>query len=498
MRAYSEFRPLLAAFILAVVFASFKGLAFGETVVSFETRDGWKLTGSLFLPKQSPNTPVPGILLMSEPGWEDRTIFGSYLGEKLAEKGFVGLSVDYRGTGASLGKKEFKTLSSGEKEEIGLDVRAALEFLSQQPMVDPHRIGVVAATWSAEFAVMEAAENPNIQALVLISGAISDDAKKYFGFEHSVPVLGVVGKDDKESFWEMTDVFTSSQNHSSDLLVAVGYGAGMFSHTAGLEEKVIRWLDRNLMALGNDKEVSFQTQDGWTLRGRLRIPGGLKESARVPGVVMVHGARHDQQTYYETSQDLAKEGVATLRFDWRGKGRSVTEGKGRYDVDLSQEDSSNIYLDVKAAIELLASHPQVDSARIGLIGATAGTGHALRAAYGDNRIQTVVLLTSSAAPTGEAKEFVPKSGKPIFAIASTEDINYNRGSLAEETRQAYLFSNNKESEFLLYDNAGRGSEMLKTKPEVGRMVVRWFVEKLGAEKGVSSRTTQVSQELGKE
>jgi dienelactone hydrolase len=488
---------LLATFIFALVFMGFTGETFGETVVNFETEDGWKLTGSLFLPKQASSTPVPGILLLSEPGWEDRTIFGSYLGEKLAEKGYVGLSVDYRGTGASLGKRDLKSFSSEEKKGIRLDVRAALEFLSKQPMVDAGRIGVVAASWSADSAVMEAAENPNIQALVLISGTISEDARKYFQFEHSVPVLGLVGKDDKGSFWAAADVFTASQNHSSDLLVAVGYGAGMFSHTAGLEEKVLQWLEHNLLALGKDTDVSFRSQDGWTIRGRLRIPGGLKGGTKVPGVVMVHGARHDQQTYYEMSQDLAKEGVATLRFDWRGKGRSVTEGKGRYDVDLTQEDSGNIYLDVKAAIELLASQPEVDAQRIGLIGATAGTGHALRAAYGDNRIQTVVLLTSSAAPTGEAKDFVTRSGKPIFAIASTEDINYNRGSLAEETRQAYLLSNNKESEFLLYDNAGRGSEMLKTKPEIGRMVVRWFVEKLGAGQG-ASRTTQVSQELSKE
>ena len=479
-----------AAVSVAIVSAAQHVLA--ETVVHFEAKDGWKLTGSLYLPATPAKTPAPGILLMSEPGWEDRTIWGSYLGAKLAENGFISLSVDYRGTGASLKNKGFKTLSAAEKKDIQLDVQAAFDFLSRQPGVDSDRLAIVAASWSADFAVRQAANNPQVLSLVLISGALGDESRKYFQSEHSIPVLGVVGKDDKASFWEMADVVTSSSSHSSDLLVAVGYGAGMFSHTAGLEEKVIDWLNHNLMAIGYDKEVSFQSEDGWTIRGRLRIPGQLQSNAKAPGVVMVHGARHDQQTYYELAQELAKAGIALLRFDWRGKGRSVTEGKGRYDVDLSEKDAGNIYLDVKAAINLLASQAQVDSSRIGLIGATAGNGHALRAAYGDRRIQTAVLMTASAVPTGEAKDFVVQSGKPIFAIASTEDVNYERGSLAEETRQAFRLSPNKDSELLLYDNAGRGSEVLKTKPEIGRMIVRWFADKLGAETKTDTKK-QMSQ-----
>ncbi|MCZ6491072.1 MAG: alpha/beta hydrolase [Acidobacteria bacterium] len=457
------------------------GKAFGQSsAVSFVTEDGWKLTGSLYLPKQTSNDPIPGVVLLSEPGWEDRSIFESYLAQDLADSGFAALSIDFRGTGGSLGERDLESFSQEDLAGIQLDVRAALEFLSSQAMVDADRIGIVAASWSADYAVLEAAENPQIQALVLISGTLGENAKKYLQSDHSIPVLGVVGKDDKESFWRMAQVYAASPRHSSDLLLAVGYGAGMFSHTKGLEGKVVQWLDHNLKALGAETEVSFRSEDGWTLHGRLRIPGGMNGSTKVPGVVMIHGARHDQQTYYGLAQELAKQGMATLRFDWRGKGRSINAGKGRYGVDLSNEETGKTYLDVIAAIEFFALQAGVDASRIGLIAATAGTGHALQAAYGDGRIQTVVLLTSARAPEGEAKQFLTTSGKPIFAIASTEDINYNRGSLAEETRQTYLFSNNKESEFLLYDDAGRGSEMLKSKPELERMIVRWFAEKLSA------------------
>ena len=418
--------------------------------------------------------------MLSEPGWEDRTIFTSYLGEDLAESGFVAMSMDYRGTGASLGAKNFESFTAREKEGIAHDIRAALRFLSRHSSVDSSRIAVVAASWTARLAVREASENSDIRALVLISGGVGDSEKMYLESEGSIPVLGVVGKDDKENLLGLAKVYAGSKNHSSDLLIAVGYGAGMFSHTRGLEEKVVAWLNRNLKGLGQEREISFQSQDGWTVRGLLRIPPGASQGRKVPGVVMVHGAKHDQQTYHEMAPELAKEGIATLRFDWRGKGTSIAEGKSLYGINMPNDESSNVYLDVKAAIELLASQPELDSSRIGLIAATAGTGFALRAAYGDERIQTFVMLTSNLAPTGEAKDFLTRGGKPVFFIASTEDLNYNRGSLAEETRLAYSYSTNKESQFLLYDDAGRGSEMLKTKPELARMVLRWFAEKLGS------------------
>jgi dipeptidyl aminopeptidase/acylaminoacyl peptidase len=84
----------------------------------------------------------------------------------------------------------------------------------------------------------------------------------------------------------------------------------MFSHTEGLEEKVVRWLERNLKALGTETEVSFRSEDGWTLHGMLRLPDGADATRKVPSVLLVHGAKHDQQTYHFMAQEIAKRGMA--------------------------------------------------------------------------------------------------------------------------------------------------------------------------------------------
>ncbi|MSO20665.1 MAG: hypothetical protein EXQ56_09430 [Acidobacteria bacterium] len=466
--------PLALVVLLGVVVQR----VHAETVVHFTASDGWKLTGTLYLPKVPTSARVPAAVLLSEPAWEDRTVYGTYLSGKLAENGYAVLTLDYRGTGASVGKKEFFDFTREERDAIMLDVRAALEFLSARPEVDSSRLALVAASWSADYAVKATEENPNVRALVLISGTANEASRAYLRSERSVPLLGVVGKDDKDSFYTAAENYALSPNPSSDILIEVGYGAGMFSHTKGLEERVVAWMNKNLPGLGSEREVSFKSSDGWQLRGRVRIPQGASDTAKASGVVMVHGARHDLQTYQHLAEELAKQGIASLRFDWRGKGTSIAEGKPSYSIDMSEEEEKKIFLDVKAAIDALASETSVDARRIGLIGATAGTDHALRAASGDDRIQTMVLLTSAAAPEGEAQDLLVKAGRPILAVASTEDINYNRGSLAEETRKTYLLSTSRESELILYEDAGRGSEMFKSKPELQRMVLRWFVDKL--------------------
>ena len=191
-----------------------------------------------------------------------------------------------------------------------LDVSSAVGYLAGRSEVDARRMAVVAASWSADYAVQEAMENSDIRALVLISGEVKPQHQHYFRSERSVPLLGVVGKEDKQIFLEAAEAFSESPYDSSDMLIAPGYGAGMFSHTKGLEQKVTAWLVKNLKGLGEERLVTFQTKDGWTIRGKLRLPDESTLRAlgnqKSPGVVMVHGARHDQQTYDELARGLAK------------------------------------------------------------------------------------------------------------------------------------------------------------------------------------------------
>ncbi len=464
---------LLGRFLLH--FVLWQGLilnAYGQETVVFKTGDGWELKGTIYFP-QAGNEPMPAVVLVTEPGVLDRTIFDQYLAQKLADAGFVALNFDLRGTGESLGNKIFEEFSIEEIDDIQLDIRAAVDFLSSKSTIDPNRIGVVGTGLSAKYVVLEASEgHPGIQALVLLSGELNDKAHQYFKYPHSVPVLSVVDKSDKKYFSFMTESYENSVNRSSDLILAHGHGAVMFSYSAGLEERVVHWFEHNLMALGTEQEIIFKSFDGWELHGTLRLPAAVKSNKKVPGVVLVHGAKHDQLTYYQLARELTKQGMATFRFDWRGKGRSV----GTRILDEQYRDI--VFKDIKAAIEILASQPAVDPNSIGTVAATAACVYTLEASLDDPRVKSIVLMTALE-PNERVKQLLMGSNVPIFAIASTDDYNYQIGeSLAESTRQIYKLSNSKESTFLLYDDAGRGTEMLKIKPELEPMIIRWFNDKL--------------------
>jgi len=471
MTRCAECKSFLAAgALIAALWLGAASRAVAESrVVRFRTQDGWNLSGTLYEPKRQGSNLAPAVIMLPEPGWVDRSIYDTYLSSGLQAKGFFALNIDLRGSGNSLGAKVLEEFSPEEMEGIQSDLSSAIAFVSSLPGVDPGRIGVVGAGISSEYAVVEAAENSQVKAVVLISGTLSAKAKELLRVDQSVPVLGVVGKEDKKSFREMAEVYALSPNPSSDLLVAVGHGAVMFSHTKGLEENVIRWFEHNLQALGRETEVSFRSEDGWTLHGLLRLPDGADANAKVPGVLLVHGAKHDQQTYHFMAQEIAKRGMATLRFDWRGKGQSFVDG--------AKADQDEMWRDVKAALEFFASQPAVDGNRLGAVAATLACINTLQATLGDPRMKTVVLLTALET-NDEVRRLLASSDVPIFAVASLEDNNYQRGSLAETTRLVYQLSRSKQSQLLMYDDAGRGSEMIKVKPELQPMILRWLDDKV--------------------
>jgi dienelactone hydrolase len=461
------------------VFAVFVASARAQTVVRFPTEDGMMIYGTLHLPK-NPHPPFAGAVLFSEPEWIVRSTYdGNNIAPDLAEKhGMAVLTVDFRGTAGNIHKgRMFQTFSAREREKLQLDVRAAIRFLTDQDGVDPHRVALVAVGVGADYALREAAENPAVQGLVLISGTLSDPAREFIQMRSDIPILTIAGTDDKEGFREMSEALYLSRNKDSNMFLSTGHGTTIFSRTAGLADKVSLWIVDNVKGLGPETEISFRTEDGWSLHGKLRRPGNVDPSVRVPSVLLVHGAQHDQETYYNLSRALARRGFATLSFDWRGKNRDLSETRGHYGVNFPPEERANVYLDVKAGLNFLASQNGVDSNRIGVVAATLGTAMAIKGSVDDSRVKTMVMLSQYAMDDAD-KRFLTTTDIPIFFIASLEDKNTELGSLGDFTVQAHRMARNKLTELLLYDDAGRGSEMLEKKDELEGMIVRWFQDKL--------------------
>ena len=125
------------------------------------------------------------------------------------------------------------------------------------------------------------------------------------------------------------------------------------------------------------ERVTFAA-DGLTLVGSLAVAGD-----GAPAVVLTGpftGVKEQVTGGYAAR--LHERGLTTLTFDHRGFG----ESGGR----RAHEDSQGKLADLRAAVGLLAAHPAVDPARLGVVGICLGGGYAVRAAAGDPRIRAVV------------------------------------------------------------------------------------------------------------
>jgi len=123
--------------------------------------DGCKLAGTLFIPDDLlPGQKSSGIIFCSGfTGTRDTSLlpFSRYL----CEKGYVGLSLDYRGFGESEGTK-WRLIPLAEVE----DVRNAITFLQQQPQVERNSIGLLGASFGGAVAIYAAALDERVKCVV--------------------------------------------------------------------------------------------------------------------------------------------------------------------------------------------------------------------------------------------------------------------------------------------------------------------------------------------
>lgn len=106
--------------------------------------------------------------------------------------------------------------------------------------------------------------------------------------------------------------------------------------------------------------------DGQTVRGTLHLPETA--TGPVPAVLWLHGFRGNRteahRLFLDGARRLAKLGIASLRFDFRGCGES--------DGDFVDLTITSMKEDTRAALAALRARPEVDASRVGLVGISLG------------------------------------------------------------------------------------------------------------------------------
>ena len=150
----------------------------------------------------------------------------------------------------------------------------------------------------------------------------------------------------------------------------------------------------------SSEEVAFPNGSN-TLAGTLIAP--LNGKKTFPALVIVTGSGgqdRDGSTifnlYKQIAESLARAGVAVLRVDDRGNGKSTIDMKKA--ADTSYRD---LISDSRAAFDYLKTRKEIDRAKIGFIGHSEGATTALTLASENKDTAAIVLLAGGSRPVNE-------------------------------------------------------------------------------------------------
>lgn len=137
--------------------------------------------------------------------------------------------------------------------------------------------------------------------------------------------------------------------------------------------------------------VNF-TVKGERVAASFHLPSG---SGKFPAVLLCHGLTGDRVEdhfiFVKLSRALARKGIASLRFDFRGSG----ESEGAFSRMTIPEE----IIDARAALKVLLRMPKVDRNRIGVLGLSMGAVVASNLSACRKDVKSLVLWSPVSKPS---------------------------------------------------------------------------------------------------
>jgi dienelactone hydrolase len=152
------------------------------------------------------------------------------------------------------------------------------------------------------------------------------------------------------------------------------------------------------------RDISYASPGG-RVQAYLALPPG---GGRRPAVVYVHGSGGDRGQLLVQAMWLAGRGAVTLALTapsaTAAQGRGLTPAEAlRRERDVTVRD----VVAVRRAVDLLSRRPEVDAARLGFVGWSAGARTGALVAGVERRLDALVLMSGGAAPVSEYARQAP-------------------------------------------------------------------------------------------
>lgn len=182
-------------------------------------------------------------------------------------------------------------------------------------------------------------------------------------------------------------------------------------------------------------KVTFVNRFGITLAADLYVPK-IAVADKFPAIAVSgpFGAVKEQSSGLY-AQTLAERGFLTIAFDPSFTGESSGQPRSVASPDINTEDFS-------AAVDYLATRPDVDAERIGILGICGWGGFAINAAANDTRIKATVASTMYDISRANANGYFDAADNADARYRMRRELNAQR---TKDYRTGYLPLHDNES-----------------------------------------------------
>lgn len=214
------------------------------------------------------------------------------------------------------------------------------------------------------------------------------------------------------------------------------------------------------------EEIAVKTPSG------VMIVGNFEEVRPDHGAaLLLHMMPATKESYEKLQTMLGQAKISSLAIDLRGHGKSVFSNAGLLDFhDFSDREHQNSIEDVNSSVEWLLSATGFEKTSLILIGASIGANLALQYAAANTTAKNIVALSPGLNYRGIATMPLVKALVPnqrLLLAASKEDTE--SAEAVEKLAEVSLAA----TEVLMFENAGHGTNMFDTEPELLNRLVEW-------------------------
>jgi dienelactone hydrolase len=275
-------RSLVITLLVAMATAAFGA---GPRDVELTAGDGTRLKATYF----AADRPGPAVLLLhmcitTRQSWEP-------VARQLAAAGINAMTIDNRGFGESGGKR-FDQADPEVVRELSAawagDFEVALGWLTTQPGVDAHRVGLGGGSCGVNNAVRLASRHKEVRSLALLAGGADPDGIRYLTTNPWLPIFGAAAADDiyDRQFPQVMRWFVEVTGNPRNRFVGYpdgGHGTEIFGPHPDLVTQIVSWFTDTLITTPADPAATFTPRqtpvsEFWAL---VNQPGGIEKATRL-------------------------------------------------------------------------------------------------------------------------------------------------------------------------------------------------------------------------